>query len=166
MPPPTCTVDLTGADLSGADLRHAELTNADFGGPVTFASLSVANLSGIRAFETNFTHAFLDGADLSSAELGGAKFTRAYLRDANLSGADLGDAKLDEADLKNADLTGATLTHASFMRAENLDPQMVKKATYWEYAFYDGPTLRALGLPADHNEKLQQYIQEQKETSH
>ena len=79
--------DLTLADLSGVDLKGADLSYAD---------LTLADLSGVDLKGADLSYADLRYTNLSSADL---RF--ADLRDADLFGADLRDANLRGADLEN-----------------------------------------------------------------
>src|SRR5207244_12926934 len=91
--------------------------------------------------------------DLRESHLSGAYLRGADLSGANLSNADLSKTDLRDADLRDADLTGANLTYSD-LGSTQVDPETVKVARDWEMAFYDDETLRALGLPSNHNHKL------------
>jgi len=139
--------NLLDADLSGAELRRADLSGTDLS----------AHLRG-----TNLTDADLRGADLRGADLGDA-----YLSDADLRGVELREADLSCADLRNANMDGARLSdstrvaYTNFEGAKNLDLHEVNHwAIDWNKAFYDDKTLKALGLPPDHNDKLQKEYEE------
>lgn len=145
-------VDLDSAILYSADLNHAELDKAY----LEFADLSSADLSGAKLRETDLYY-----ANLRRAHLGGAHLEEANLRNADLSDADLRGANLNGAKLGSADLKGALLDDHSDLAwstlwAKNLNLEAVKGALHWEYAFYDDDTLKALGLPSDHNAKLEE----------
>ncbi len=73
---------------------------------------------------------------------------------AQLSGTDLRYASANDAFFADADLSGAHLRGADLRSTTNLDPEQVKRARGWDYAFYDDDILKALGLPPDHNKKL------------
>jgi uncharacterized protein YjbI with pentapeptide repeats len=159
--------DLRAADLSAADLRRADLEDAD----LSMASLSDANLRGAnlvyaRLFETGLAYADLRGGVLKDTNLIGAFLYRADLRGVDLSRAELSNADLQQANLSGADLRrthldNATLDYTNLTSARNLNLEQLKSAWKWEKAFYDDATLKALGLPPDHNEKLaQEYTKE------
>jgi len=76
-------------------------------------------------------------------------------KDVNLIGADLSFADISDSDLSNANLSGADLSDADFQKAKKLKPSQIKAARKWEDAFYSEEMLEHLGLPPDHNEKLQ-----------
>ena len=78
---------------------------------------------------------------------------------ANLSGTDLSGAQLYLTNLRRANLIGADLRGA-----KNLSASQVKEALNWQKAFYSDGLLMELGLPADHNEKLQAELDEQRES--
>jgi uncharacterized protein YjbI with pentapeptide repeats len=141
-------VDLSGADLGGAKLITAQLIHADLGG---------ANLTSARLNDANLSGADL-GARLIDADLNGANLTSAHL-----SGADLSGARLIDADLGGADLTSADLTHCDFRGARNVNLESVKRAFNWEKAIYSDETLRALGLPPDHNAKIEKQQKKEEE---
>jgi uncharacterized protein YjbI with pentapeptide repeats len=157
---------LAGADLSGADLCGANLGAADLRGALlTGASLRNANLYNAdlrRTFlaSTGGSFHFVAGGndvfipnpstDLSGAELGDADLRGAQLYGANLSGAQLDGANLTYSDFRLPKLLGS---EAVFL-ASNPDLEAVKRALHWDKAFYEDKTLKALGLPADHNVQL------------
>lgn len=168
---------LAGADLSAADVRGADLRNAD---------LRRADLQGADLSEVYLDDAILRGADLTDAKLFRTEFMFADLRDVRLLAADMVDADLFQADLRGADLRrvrlaganlkianlsgadleearlgGADLSFTNLTSAKNLDPEQVKRADHWDKACYDDATLKALGLPPDHNQKVaQEYAKE------
>lgn len=129
--------DLRGGDLWGADLRASELRQADLRG---------AELWGADLKESKLIEADLRGADLGAADLQGADLVLA-----NLEGADLVAANLQGAELAGAKLQGANLDGA-----KGLIPSQVRGAKHWELAFYSGDFLEKLGLPMDHNTRVQQ----------
>ncbi len=72
---------------------------------------------------------------------------------ANLSGAILRGADLSEVDLREANLQKANLSGA-----EGLTASQVKFAESWGKAFYSKDLIRKLGLPPDHNERLEKKL--------
>ncbi len=74
---------------------------------------------------------------------------RADLSGAILRGADLFGAKLRGADLQGANLEGGV---------QYLTPSQVKFAESWGKAFYSKDLIRKLGLPPDHNERLEKKL--------
>jgi uncharacterized protein YjbI with pentapeptide repeats len=104
--------------------------------------------------------AYLERADLQGAKLQGANLQAAYLERADLQGADLRGAYLQGARLQGAKLQGAKLQGADLQRALNLTSSQVKAALDWKLAFYDDDLLKQLGLPPDHNKKLQKKLAE------
>ena len=131
---------LVGADLIETDLTGADLRNADLRG----ARLNLAKLSG-----ASLLWADLRGADLRGADLDGADLFRA-----DLDGADLAQAHLYNCEFGNAKLLAADLAFALIYSPMRLDLVELKSAKNWELALYDDETLRVLGLPPDHNEKV------------
>ncbi len=163
---------LEGANLDEADLRGASLTSADLqGASLSGASLRGADLSGadLRSTQMESTaltfHFVAGGKDIIVPENG------TDLTGADLRGADLRGAFLYGANLSAALLEGANLTYTDFRVPKALAPQelsglpdelrighlsieTVRNTLHWEMAFYDPETLAALGLPSDHNDKL------------
>jgi hypothetical protein len=78
-------------------------------------------------------------------------------------GTKLNNAILNNANLSGIDLTNADLTYSDFRGAKNLDFKAVKRAFYWEKAFYDDETVKALGLPSDHNDELSEQQKKEEE---
>ncbi len=122
--------NLNRADLNGADLKGANLDGADLKG----AYLWVAYLNGAY-----LNGAYLKGAELIGAELIEAELYRANLYRANLYRANLIEANLKGANLKGANLKGANLILANLYGAEDLYPEQIKSACFWEKAIYTEP---------------------------
>ena len=79
--------------------------------------------------------------------------------------ANLGRANLQEADLIGANLQGAYLGWANLQEAylggaEGLTASQVMAAYNWELAFYSDDFIKKLGLPRDHNERLEKKLAE------
>ncbi len=160
--------NLQGADLAGANLQEADLAGANLQGAELYSAnlagaqlkdadlrgvfLSSANLQGAELYSAN-----LHGAQLMDADLRGAFLSSANLRGVSLSNADLQGVTLWRADLQEADLAGAELLGADFRRA-NFEAADVKEAMNWRLAFYSQDMLKKLGLPPDHNEKLEKNL--------
>jgi len=151
-------------DLSGTDLRRADLKKAALQGAI----LREANLRG-----TDLSHADLRGADLNRANLMLARLGSANLSGANCSGANLIDANFTGANLSGADFSDAVLGGALLLEADlngadfeksvkDLTASSVKGAKHWENAYFSQSVLENLGLPPDHNEKLQKEMEEKK----
>jgi len=133
--------DLRGADFWGADLRASELRHAN---------LQDADLWGADLKESKLIEADLQGANLAAADLQGADLVLANLEEAQLAAANLHGAELAGAELQGANLRGA----------KGLIPSQVKGARNWKLAFYSGDFLEKLGLPTDHNKRVQQRLTE------
>ncbi len=103
----------------------------------------------------NLQEADLIGANLQEADLIGANLQEADLRGANLEGADLRGAKL-----QGAYLGWANLQEAYLGGAEGLTASQVMAAYNWELAFYSDDFIKKLGLPRDHNERLEKKLAE------
>ena len=114
--------NLIGAKLNGAYLEEANLIGANLNG---------AYLEGAYLNRANLNRANLNGANLEEAKLNGAYLNRANLNRANLIGANLNGAYLEEANLNGANLIGANLNGA-----EDLHPEQIKSACFWERAIY------------------------------
>jgi len=74
--------------------------------------------------------------------------------------ANLEEAQLAAANLHGAELAGAELQGANLRGAKGLIPSQVKGARNWKLAFYSGDFLEKLGLPTDHNKRVQQRLTE------
>ncbi len=129
------------ANLQGADLRGANLQGAN---------LRLANLQEANLWRAQLQEANLDRAKLFGANLQGADLWRAQLQKANLDRAKLFGANLGWANLRNADLRGA----------QGLTAFKVRAAKNWDLAFYSKDFLKKLGLPPDHNERLEKKLAE------
>ncbi|MFM6323934.1 MAG: pentapeptide repeat-containing protein, partial [Microcystis panniformis] len=99
-------------------------------------NLRGANLNRANLYRANLWEANLNGAYLNRANLIGANLIGADLIGADLKGADLKGADLNLADLKGADLIGANLIGANLNGAENLYPEQIKSACFWEKAIH------------------------------
>jgi uncharacterized protein YjbI with pentapeptide repeats len=178
---------LIDADLSRAELKDANLMDAW----LNKASLDYATMTGTRLAGAHLEGARLFAADLKGAYLHGANFARASIRSADLRGTDLvnvdmgaadlrdanlADARLDQVNLSGASLVEANLRNVKFVNAYikfsdlrhavGLMPDMLIKGTkQWEFAFFDDNMLKQLGLPANHNEKLQELKQAEQKLS-
>ncbi|WP_430014915.1 pentapeptide repeat-containing protein [Microcystis protocystis FBCC-A270] len=144
--------NLDGANLNGAKLWVAYLNGANLNGAyLNGAKLWVAYLNGANLNRANLNGANLNGANLNGAYLNGAILNGAYLYGAYLNGADLKGAKLNgaslnranlieanlnRADLNRAKLNGANLNGANLFGAEDLYPERIKSACFWEKAIY------------------------------
>ncbi|MCA2625156.1 MAG: pentapeptide repeat-containing protein [Microcystis sp. M20BS1] len=144
--------NLDGANLNGAKLWVAYLNGANLNGAyLNGAKLWVAYLNGANLNRANLNGANLNGANLNGAYLNGAILNGAYLYGAYLNGADLKGAKLNGANLLNranlnrgilttgwliANLNGANLILANLYGAEDLYPEQIKSACFWEKAIY------------------------------
>ncbi|MDB9544140.1 pentapeptide repeat-containing protein [Microcystis aeruginosa CS-1036] len=121
--------ELKGANLIRANLKGANLDGANLIG----AKLNGAYLEGAYLNRANLNRANLDGANLEEAKLNGAKLNRANLNRANLIGANLNGANLIAANLIAANLIAANLNGA-----EDLHPEQIKSACFWEKAIHRG----------------------------
>ena len=114
-----------------------------------FNKIKILDLSRTNLREANLNGANLNGAQLYRANLYGAYLYRAYLyranlyranlKGANLKGANLNGANLILANLKGANLYGAYLKGANLYGAEDLYPESIKSACFWEKAIYTEP---------------------------
>ncbi len=102
----------------------------------------------------------LQGAYLSGANLQGANLRLANLQEANLWRAQLQEANLDRANLDGANLRSANLRNADLRGAQGLTAFKVRAAKNWDLAFYSKDFLKKLGLPPDHNERLEKKLAE------
>jgi uncharacterized protein YjbI with pentapeptide repeats len=160
-------LDLSETDLRGADLREAHLEWAWlFGahleganlykthlekGDLRWAHLKGSFLNRAHLEEADLEEAHIEGAilweaRLERASLKGAYLERAWFGGAHFAWADLDKARLDEADFQNTDL-GMALS----LKAEQLRP-----ARNWVLAYLPGHLPEELGLPQNHNYKLEQ----------
>jgi uncharacterized protein YjbI with pentapeptide repeats len=155
--------DLRGSSLFLTHLNSASLYEAD----LSAVHLDSADLSNTEMSLANLRHAYLinsqlSGARMVSAHLNGAQIINTDLRDVLFHGADLTDADIDGR-LDGSEFSGANLFHTDLRGAENLNPDAVKSALYWDKALYNDEMLRALGLPPDHNAKLVKEQRKEKE---
>lgn len=142
--------NLSGAHLEGADLMQSDLRRAD--ASVESAHLNSADLTGANLREAHLPNSdlkdtWLLGADLTNAELSGANLTHAGLCGANLAGTILWEADLTFADFRSLD---------DARRTQGLTASALKTAQNWDKASYDADLVQQLGLPADHNHKLEE----------
>jgi hypothetical protein len=138
------------------------------------ASMEGANMSQARLDRASLIRARLNGANLSLASMGHADLFRANLEGANLGSADLRDVNAIEANLVGANLqhstvtgasfSGALIKHADFRHTVGLTKEMVLQCRDWQLAFFDPDMLKQLGLPPDHNEKLQKQMEAEQKT--
>ncbi len=124
--------NLYGANLDEANLIEANLNRAD----LNRAYLEGANLKGAILNEANLNEAILWFAYLKGANLYGANLYGAILNGAILNGAYLFEANLNGANLNGANLYGANLYGANLNGAEDLYPEQIKSACFWERAIY------------------------------
>ncbi len=160
---------LVSANLGAANMEHARLEYAD----LRNAYLGRALLRHAEMEHVDLRNALLISANLEDARLSGANLEKASLRTASLQKANLFDANVQSADLRGSDLTGVSFSFTKVQYADfrsqskliptrGLTPAMITSAMNWRLAFYDPNMLKQLGLPPDHNEKLQK----QMETEH
>ncbi len=69
-------------------------------------------------------------------------------------------ANLQEANLDGANLRSANLRNADLRGAQGLTAFKVRAAKNWDLAFYSKDFLKKLGLPPDHNERLEKKLAE------
>lgn len=168
-----------GAEMEDADLRYAEANGAF----LAKADLSGARLEGADLTDSDLRQArfikldirsrqpFAGNADLTGANLSGANLRGAFLRVGHLPGAylveaDLTGALLNSADLIGTQLDGAELEFADFRSipsdrtnpflppTRGLTVEQIKTAKDWKKAYYDDGLVKELGLPPDHNAKI------------
>jgi hypothetical protein len=109
------------------------------------ADLRKANLRGVNLREANLQEAYLIKADLQEANLVGANLQEATPYGANFQGAVLRDANLQGTKL---------------LTTRGLTARQVKAAKKWELALYSDDFLKELGLPPDHNERVERKLAE------
>jgi anion-transporting ArsA/GET3 family ATPase len=129
--------NLIGADLNEANLIGANLNRADLNEAyLNEAYLNRAYLNRANLNRADLNEAYLIGANLNGADLNGANLIGAGLWGANLNRADLNGANLNGAKLNGAKLNGANLFGANLFGAEDLYPERIKSACFWEKAIY------------------------------
>ena len=109
-----------------------------------------ADLHGANLPQRDLNGANLREANLRDANLQGANLYRTNLQGAHLYGANLQGARLDEANLQEANVQAADLTNV-----EGLTDEALKGTRNWRLAYYSKEGLVSLGLPPDHNERVQ-----------
>lgn len=145
---------LHGADLTGSDLENALLQGANLSSAkLDDAELDDANLAGVDLRGSSMTGASLVGSDLSSADL----------RKANLQGASFAGLLIG-MDSREAIVRGGpictVMKYANLRGVRGLQPSQIKNGcTDYLLAFFDPDMLKQLGLPPDHNEKLQKQME-------
>jgi hypothetical protein len=97
-------------------------------------------------------------AQLISADMRGAHLGSSHLQDADLEGTNLEGADLQSSNLTAANFGGAIITHADFRITKGLTSSQILECKNWQIAFFDLDMLKQLGLPPDHNEKLEQQM--------
>ncbi len=137
--------DLREANLEGADLEDADLRRAN---------LELANLHGAILIYTNLRGANLQGTDLHKAALSATDLSRADLRLADLRDAILNSANLEMAVLDEANLQRAYLNEVKGLTLAQLQKGR-HKVRNWMLASYSDDLLKELGLPPDHNERVE-----------
>ena len=146
--------DLRQAILEGAYLRKADLREAKLGESGTDEALTI--LTGAYLFEADLANACLYRAVLYRASLEGANLEEADLGRAMLAEANLSKANLQKAKLGGAILRAANLQEADFRGAKDLEVRNLKEARAWILGRYDDKLLKELGLPADHNKRVEE----------
>lgn len=137
-----------GAFFVNAHLSWAEMDHASF----TWADLRHTIIIQAKMSHSHLLGALLEGTHLEWTDLELADLQHANLQHANLMGANLTGAWLDFADVKYANFR----TLGSETRG--LTPGMMMTCSNWQLAFYDPDMLQQLGLPPDHNQKLQKQM--------
>jgi uncharacterized protein YjbI with pentapeptide repeats len=108
-----------------------------------------ANLSGVEANDSNFSHAWLHGSDLSrahfrSGQMRGTGFNRTDLRSAVLDRSDMSLSRIDKANLSGASMIEVRLQHAR-IRSTDLIAVMLYRANL-DGADLQGSCLRGARL--------------------
>jgi uncharacterized protein YjbI with pentapeptide repeats len=98
----------------------------------------------------DFRRLNLEKADLARMNLKWSKF-----QGANLAEADLTGANLQQANLKGAYLLGTQLRETDLQEAVGLYAETVRAGKTWILAKYDAHLRRDLGLPPDHNDRVE-----------
>ena len=149
---------MKGVNLMGANLVQADLTGSDLSDAIlTKALLYDTKLSSADLGSANLTSSDLQYADFSHASLVGAR-----LNGAGLQGADLTDAHFSSSNLKSALLDKADLAGADFRDAYDLTAAQIMLGESYEDALFDEKIIQELGLPLDHNQRLE--LERQKKT--
>jgi uncharacterized protein YjbI with pentapeptide repeats/nucleoside phosphorylase len=136
-----------GLQLSGVDLR--------------FADMRGSNLQGTILTDARLEWADLLKANLNGAELAGAHMDHADLLGANLANADMTGTSLNGANLNQADLRGAELQYADLKAAQGLTRDALTSSRNWCNALYTSGVESALGLPADNNDRIERWREDQ-----
>ena len=115
--------------LAGLKLENTNLLGAN----LQQAYLKWANLQQAVLKLANLQQAVLESANLQQADLFSANLQQVVLESANLQQASLFRANLQQASLKSANLQQAIL-----VEVQNLTPEQIKSACFWETAIYKG----------------------------
>jgi uncharacterized protein YjbI with pentapeptide repeats len=139
-------VNLMGADMSEANLQSAKLSNA--------------SLLGVTLIDANLQSAILTNASVMGADLTRANLHSAVLQGANFTGANLTRVAVGRTNLTDVLFNMTIVKYADFRFAMGLQKQLLLAGCRdWQLAFYDTGMLKQLGLPPDHNEKLQKQME-------
>ena len=106
--------------------------------------------------QVDLDNQMLEGSKLARAALRFTNFDRSVMTNVDFTGADLYGAQLQFADLEGADFKSADLQYANFIDSEHLQKNQVRQSFNWPLAFYGKTMLEELGLPANHNDNLEQ----------
>lgn len=173
--------DLEGVNLNKADLTATDLSSAN----LRSANLAAANLSGANLEGTDLQNAqelianqvrqarnwplalygrqlcvelglSIDhNLEITNRKLAGTQLERANLQGANLEGFSIARVNLQKANLRDVSFTNADLQETDLREAAGLTRQQIIMAKNWPLAFYSSDILQQLGLPNDHNERIQ-----------
>lgn len=178
---------VTGANLAWKDLRHARgyqtfFVHANLKGSqmqkssLEFADFRRADAEGIllddalmlssRFDEATLTAASMKRADLSKARLVSSELSQAHLESARFLGTDLTAAKLVGSHLTSALFDKTIIKYADFRQAQGLTRDAITFGCIdWELAFFSPDMLTQLGLPPDHNEKLEKQMEAEQQAA-
>ena len=92
----------------------------------------------------SYGQADLTGEDLRGMDFRGYRLDLAILKNTKLNGANFTDVRLTDADISGADLRDASIT-----------PLQARSTKGWLLARWSPVLLNALGLPPEHNERLE-----------
>lgn len=152
---------LSEADLTAASLVDVNLMGADMSGAnLQSARLNGAHLLGVTLIDANLQSTILTGTSFMGADLTGANLHSADLQTTNFVSSNLTRVTVGRTDLTSALFNMTTIKYADFRFSTGLKKQVIVDGCKdWQFAFYDADMLKQLGLPPDHNEKLQKQME-------
>lgn len=155
----TLRADLDEEELTPKPAGWKGASQSDLGGvkrrTLQGVQLPFASLRESFLVRMQFVRSHMPKTDFTEADLREAVFVSVTLTDANFTGADLRGATLGGCSLSGGEFGDANLEGATIYNCPGLEAREVGFAHNWPLAFADAELRKALGLPVDHNARLQ-----------